>query len=242
MSPGPDPLVLLGRVAPGVFRLANAARLWFNDRWLCPGTVSRGPASARRVALTFDDGPDPRWTPAILDILAAHGARATFFQVGRGQVEQADLARRVAAEGHQVGTHLFAHARPAGRSRRVQLDELDQALAVYGDVLGGRPTALRFPYGQVGRLEPADWRGRGLVAYHWTFSSHDSRALSPKAIIDRVVALAGPGDIVLLHDGYGAGSSLGPGHRDHTVAALPAILRVLAEKGLAPVTLDELFR
>ena len=115
MSPGPDPLVLLGRVAPVVFRLANAARLWLNDRWLCPGTVSRGPASASRVALTFDDGPDPRWTPAILDVLAAHGARATFFQVGRGQMKHADLARRVVAEGHQVGTHLFAHTRPSGR-------------------------------------------------------------------------------------------------------------------------------
>lgn len=242
MSPGPDPVVLLARVAPGAYRLANAARLWVHDRWLCPGTVSRGPDTGRRVALTFDDGPDPRWTPDILDVLAAHGARATFFQVGRGQVEHAELARRVELEGHQVGTHLLAHARPAGRSRRAQLDELDQALAVYEEVLGHRPTAMRFPYGQVGRLGPADWGERGLAAYHWTFSSHDSRAPSPAAIVERVVTLAGPGDIVLLHDGYGAGSSLGPGHRDHTVAALPAILRAFGEKGLEAVTLDELFR
>ncbi len=235
-----DPLVWLGRHAPGVFRAGNDVRLWAGDRWLRAGTRSQGPRDSGQVALTFDDGPDPRWTPAILEHLARAGARASFFMLGRAVEEQPELARRVAA-AHQAGTHLHSHTRGLTRDRHAGLYDLDHALAVHARVLGDRPTAVRFPYGHAGRIQPADLRARGLTAYHWTFSSHDSRAAAPARIVDRVLGLVGPGDIILMHDGFGSGSRLGPGHRDHTVSALPQILSGLAERGLRAVTLDELF-
>lgn len=239
MSPPSDPLVWLGRHTPRVFRLGNDLRLWATGRWLESGTLSQGPRTGGQVALTFDDGPDPRWTPAILEHLDRAGARATFFMLGQTLAEHPGLAREVAA-GHQVGTHFYTHTRGLTRDRHAGLYDLDHALAVHARVLSERPTAARFPYGRVGRIRPEDIQARGLTAYHWTFSSHDSRASAPEPITDRVLSLIGPGDIVLMHDGFGAGSKLGPGHRDHTVDALPRILTGLAERGLQAGTLDEL--
>lgn len=241
MNPLSDPLAWFGSRAPGLFRLGNHLRLWANSRWLCPGTVAAGPRHGNRVALTFDDGPDPRWTPAILDCLREYKAQASFFMLGRALAEHPDLACRVASEGHQVGTHLYNHARALLVDRDAMLTDLDRAIATHVQTFGQAPHCLRFPYGRVGRMQPQDLVAHSLTAYHWTFSSHDSRAESPERIIRRVESLIGPGDIVLMHDGYGTGSSLGPGHRDHTVAALPRILDLLQARNLEPVTLDQLF-
>jgi peptidoglycan/xylan/chitin deacetylase (PgdA/CDA1 family) len=218
--------------------LLDDARLAVETRWLRGGAVGHGPRDVPHVALTFDDGPDPRWTPGILATLARHGARATFFCLGQALVDHPALAREVAA-AHQVGTHLFTHTRGLTRDRSAFAAELERALAAHADVLGRRPEALRFPYGDSGVIRAADLRG--LTAYHWSVSSLDSRAESPEAIVARL-GRVGPGDIVLLHDGRGPGSTLGPGHREHTVAALDGVLRLLAARGLRAVTLDEMFR
>ncbi len=235
-----EPATWLGRFSPRLWALANGVRLAVETRLLRGGAIGHGPRGLPRVALTFDDGPDPRWTPGILDHLERAGARATFFFTGMNVAEHPELAREVASR-HQVGTHLFSHHRGLTRDRRFFLDDMERAREVHERVLGRRPGALRFPFGDSGRIRAVELRRYGLVPYHWSFSTLDSRAETPVRIVERFSSLVGPGDIVLLHDGRSPGSSLGPGHRRNTVAALPEILDVLARRGLKAVTLDELF-
>jgi peptidoglycan/xylan/chitin deacetylase (PgdA/CDA1 family) len=220
--------------------VANRARLAILSRVIWGGAVSEGPRGCAGVALTFDDGPDPAATPDILDALERARARATFFLLGSAIEREPELARRV-AERHEVGTHLYSHSRAACRTLEGFDEELARALTVHERVLGARPASLRFPYGDRGVVRYADVRRRGLVPYHWSFSSEDSSAASPDAIVRHVVPRLYPGAIVLLHDGRGPTSTKGDGTRAHTVAALPRLLEALRERGLRAVTLSEMF-
>jgi peptidoglycan/xylan/chitin deacetylase (PgdA/CDA1 family) len=207
------------------------------SRILCP-TVARGPRNRRRVALTFDDGPDPEVTPAVLDALAQHGARATFFNIGRSLEEHPQLARRLVAEGHELGNHSWRHSRwqnlygADGHAREIERGE--QAIAA---VTGSRvrplyrpPIGLKSP--QLARV--ADRHQLTLVA--WSLHSHDTRSTDPERVVQHVLKKIQPGDIVLMHDGHDR-----PGrHRTICAQAVPAILQGLREKGLECVTVSEL--
>jgi peptidoglycan-N-acetylglucosamine deacetylase len=225
--------------APGLWQRLNLARLAVEVPLLRAGAVYRGPTNSGAVALTFDDGPDPRWTPRILEALAQAGARATFFCLASAIEAHPALAREVAAH-HEVGTHLYDHDTAAMRSPQAFAAEVARVLPVHAQVLGQRPTLLRFPYGHAGRIGPAELATHDLRAFHWTFSSEDASAANGATVAERVRLRLAPGSIVLLHDGRGPGSKLGPGHREATVAAVPAILAALADRGLAAVTLSEL--
>ena len=170
-----EPATWLGRFSPRLWALANGVRLAVETRLLRGGAIGHGPRGLPRVALTFDDGPDPRWTPGILDHLERAGARATFFFTGMNVAEHPELAREVASR-HQVGTHLFSHHRGLTRDRRFFLDDMERAREVHERVLGRRPGALRFPFGDSGRIRAVELRRYGLVPYHWSFSTLDSRA------------------------------------------------------------------
>ncbi len=221
------------RVATGALVTALASR--FRG-----GVVSQGPTRRRAVALTFDDGPDPRWTPAILDALHAGGVRATFFCTGAAAERHPDLVRRAAAEGHEIGTHLWDHERDSVYDDDRFRDELERSVALLSR-LAGRPVRhLRFPYGNRGRQRPARLP---LRAVYWTVSGLDSRLARPEAIIARLAATVRPGAIVLLHDAVADEARIRPPYlttRDATVRALPSILACLARKELAAVTVAEL--
>ena len=226
---------------PRLWHGLNRARLAIETPLMRAGAVYRGSASSGAVALTFDDGPDPRWTPRILEALESAGARATFFCLATALEAHPALAREVAVR-HEVGTHLYDHSRAPMGSAETFAAEVARSLAVHERVLGHRPTALRFPHGHAGKVRAAQLARLGLRAYHWTFSSEDSSASEGAPVLARVRLRLAPGCIVLLHDGRGAGSTLGPGHREATVAALPGILAAIAERGLDAVTLAELER
>ncbi len=236
-----DPLGELATVAPRVWAIVNAARLRAVRRVRLDGAVCRGPSTRRVLALTFDDGPDERFTPAILDALAAAGARATFFFSGAAMERFPSIARRT-AEAHEIGTHLYSHDCERTRTLVAFDDELERALQVHERILGNRPTALRFPFGDRGRVRRADLERRGMTAFHWTFSSEDSTARTASAIESHVVPRLHAGAIVLFHDGRAPGSTLGLGSRAPTVEALPRILRAVAERQFAAVTLRDLLR
>jgi len=224
---------------PGLWVLLNSTRLRIVSPLRLAGAVCRGAVEQRVLALTFDDGPDPRYTPGILDALEASGARATFFFSGAAIEEHPELARR-AAERHQIGTHLYSHDRTASRSLERFEAELRRAFEVHERVLGARPVALRFPFGDPGRVRISELRRLGVTPYHWTFSSEDSSATSADAVADHVVPRLHAGAIILFHDGRGPNSTKGTGSRQPTVDAMPRILRAIERRGLRPVTLDDL--
>jgi len=227
-------------VVPELFRILNSARLSVLGPLLFGGAVCRGPSSSNRVALTFDDGPDPDATPAIAEALERAGARGTFFFLAPSIEAHPDLARRV-AERHEVGTHLYSHDRETTRRRESFEADARRAIAVHEAILGKRPSALRFPFGEPGRVRPADVRALGLVAYHWTFSSEDSSAAHEDAIVSHVAPRLHGGAIVLFHDGRGPGSRKGTGSRRPTVRAIPRVLEALQARGLVATTVADLF-
>jgi len=221
--------------SPRAWAFANAVRLAVERRVRHDGAVCRGSSRAPLVALTFDDGPDPRTTPAVLDVLDRARARATFFVLGAAVEREPALSRRLAAM-HEVGTHLYSHRRGASSTRAGFDDEVRRAFAVHRRVLGEVPALLRFPFADRGAVRRRDVERWGLSAVHWTFSSEDSSASCADAIVSHVVPRLHPGAIVLFHDGRGPFSRKGALDRSATALALPRILDAIAARGLRTAT------
>lgn len=181
------------------------------------------------LALTFDDGPDPRITPAILRELKRYHARATFFVLGSNARRFPQLVRAEAEAGNCVGSHSYSHPARVDAARAAR--ELDATLEAIRTAAGSGPTVFRPPYGITrGELARLALR-RGYAVVTWTISSADTRPISPEQIARNVIYTPNPGDIVLMHDGGG--------HRA-TAAALPMILKALGSRGWRFVTIPEL--
>lgn len=215
------------------------------SHFLRGAAVSQGDGVRREIALTFDDGPHPRWTPGVLAALEEGRAKATFFVVGRCAKEHPDIVREIRRRGHEVGTHLYSHDRRAVFDDGWFEREISQSRAELESILGEPIRWLRFPYGKRGRQDPRRIaETHGLITVHWTFSSHDGRLTTPGAIVDRVRAGLRPGAIVLMHDRLADEETGLPepyvGARDATVTALPGILEGVRARGLCSVTLSEL--
>lgn len=181
------------------------------------------------VALTFDDGPRPPGTPAVLDALRASSVRATFFVVGENVAEHPDLVRMIVADGHTVGLHGWTHTRFTELDDAALASELDRAGELLGELTGASPRLVRPPYGTLD--ERVDWllRARDLVPVMWSVDPEDWRRPDPETITGDVLADVAPGRIVLLHDGLRDGNA--------TVAAVPAIIDGLECAGYQLVAL-----
>jgi cellulose synthase/poly-beta-1,6-N-acetylglucosamine synthase-like glycosyltransferase/peptidoglycan/xylan/chitin deacetylase (PgdA/CDA1 family) len=189
-------------------------------------------ARPRTIALTFDDGPDPRWTPALLDVLRRHRARATFFVLGANVAAHPALARRMLREGHELGSHTYTHidmaSAPAWRNR-LELDLTQRALA---GAAGVRTRLMRIPYSSTpDALTGPQWRvARAAAAqgYLVALADRDTRDWARPGV-DRIVASAertrrrGAGAVVMLHDSGG--------DRGQTVAAVDRLLTRLSDEG-----------
>jgi peptidoglycan-N-acetylglucosamine deacetylase len=186
------------------------------------------------VALTFDDGPHPEGTPAVLEALAEAGARATFFLVGEQVQRRPALAAEIAAAGHAVGVHGFTHRLQLRLPARVVRDDVRRAVSSIEDATGARAVWHRPPYGLYSAAGLDAARGIGLRPLLWSRWGKDWRRLTTPARIVRRVTPAGlsGGDVILLHDAdfYSARNC----HR-HTVEALPSILAALRGRKLATV-------
>jgi peptidoglycan/xylan/chitin deacetylase (PgdA/CDA1 family) len=191
----------------------------------------RGPG--RRVALTFDDGPNPDATPRILDVLAAEGVRATFFLLGKHVERWPEIARRVAAEGHVVANHGYHHRKLHLRS--AAYIDLDVALGTesIAAATGVTPTLFRAPHGFRNPWVTRSARRRGQSVVGWTLGVWDSDKPGAAAISKRALEGARAGTILLLHDGDGYDPG---GDRSQTVEALPAIIQGLRATGYSLVT------
>jgi peptidoglycan/xylan/chitin deacetylase (PgdA/CDA1 family)/spore germination protein YaaH len=211
-----------------------------------PYVVERAGLKPGYVALTFDDGPDPRWTPPILDILKREGVPATFFVIGEHAIMEPGLMRRLVAEGHEIGNHSYTHpnfATEGPASIRFQLSAAQRVIQAYT----GRSTSLfRAPYfgdaepSTVAELTPAllaQKQGYLNVGLH--VDPADWKRPGTQAIIDRTIAgVSDPtlgdryGQVVLLHDSGG--------DRAQTVEALAPLIRQLQAKGYRFVTVSQL--
>lgn len=164
-----------------------------------PGRAIRRVRGGCRVALTFDDGPHPDTTPALLETLRRAGVRATFFLIGEAVDRWPDLVRQIAADGHIVGNHTQRHRLLTFRTRAQVVDEVaacQQALAR----IGVQARLFRPPHGftSIG-LHPV-LRRYGLRLVSWQGSLRDTDAPGRQVIVERAMAIAGPGRILLLHD------------------------------------------
>ncbi|MDN5865472.1 MAG: polysaccharide deacetylase family protein [Gammaproteobacteria bacterium] len=203
-------------------------------------TLVRGPRNGNRVALTFDDGPDADITPQVLDILAQTGARATFFVIGRKLAAQPELARRILAEGHELGNHSWEHSRLQNfrGSRFLQRDIKKATEAINQAGQTGKPP-YRPPVGLKSPNLAHAARQLGLrTMVAWSLHSRDTHGDNPDRIARRVLKKIRPGDIILLHDGHDlAGKS-----RPACAEATALILTGLRERGLESVTVSDLIR
>ncbi|MBL0217727.1 MAG: polysaccharide deacetylase family protein [Myxococcales bacterium] len=189
------------------------------------------------VALTFDDGPDPVFTPRILDVLAAHQAHATFFVLGERAARYPEIVQRIHREGHSVGTHTQHHTlRFHFGSRAYVTREIEDAIAVVAKLLPAPPTLFRPPQGLRTPPFAAGWRRlRGLTCVTWSVRGLDSLRTTADKIVARVAPKLVPGAIVTLHDGTGLG---GGADREPTLAALETLLGECKTRGLRCVALD----
>lgn len=195
-----------------------------------PAYVDHGPREARRIALTFDDGPGAL-TAGLLEVLGAHGARATFNVLGERVEGREALLRRTLDEGHEVGVHAEHHERLAGRPREA-LRQILRTRAALRRATGVAPRVFRAPYGDVSAGVVRAARVAGLVTVGWDVDPRDYETPGADAIHERVVGEVRPGSIVLLHDDRRA--------LEQTVVAVERILATLSERGLGFVAVSEL--
>lgn len=184
------------------------AVLWPKSRLLSP-VLTRLPASAPVVWLTIDDGPGSD-TPAILDLLEAHGAKATFFVVGARAAAQPQLIRDIVRRGHGIGNHSYHHlsawfwALPPARMR----SEIDRTQQVLTDITGAAPRWFRAVVGMANPFVARSLAAHGLARVAWTARGFDALAAEPARVVSRIERGLAPGAIVLLHENAGHGRSV----------------------------------
>ncbi len=217
--------------------LILAAGLALPARGAEPMAIWAGPPQDHAVALTFDDGPSPRYTASILTLLQRYGARATFFVVGRKAEASPELVRALLKAGNEVGNHSFSHPRLPAADELTRERELERT-ALDLDLMGCPPAPRLFrpPYSAFDhRL--ADYLAhtrRRLVL--WTIDSGDWRGLAAPAIVANVLGRVRNGAIIIFHDS----DETGRADRNPTVAALRQILPALKAAGYRMVTVSEL--
>ena len=228
-----------------IFLGLSLAVLWFANKYvyrgfgLQIGVVRSGSDAIRCVALTFDDGPDPRYTPQVLDILKSHGVKATFFLVGRHVEQYPGIARRIAEEGHSIGNHSYSHLNMILLSRNRAISEIERSEAAILKATGERPYLFRPPRGLGGPSVIELLRERKYTMVLWSLSSRDWIEPSYREIVSTVLRNVKNGDIILFHDSGSVIEAQG-GSRENTVRALPIIISELKKRGYRLVTVDEL--
>ena len=200
-------------------------------------TFAGGMRGSKQIALTYDDGPNDPHTLKLLDVLAKHNVRATFFMIGRYVQQRPDIARAVAQAGHFVGNHTFTHPLLIFKSAEQTRSELSQCRSALQDAIGEHSNLFRPPFG--GR-RPATLRvarSLGLETVMWNVTGYDWNA-PPAAVIEKKVArqMRG-GDVILLHDG---GHLAMGADRGQTVIATENLIRRYEDQGCEFVTVEEM--
>ncbi|MEO8805706.1 MAG: polysaccharide deacetylase family protein [Burkholderiaceae bacterium] len=216
--------------------------LWPRSTWLGSNMLRLpAPAAARReVALTIDDGPDPELTPAVLDLLDAHGARATFFCIARHAQAHPQLCREIVRRGHSVQNHSQHHRHNFSLlGLRGFKREIEAAQDTLSQITGERPRYFRAPAGLRNPFLAPVLHRLDLQLVSWTRRGFDTVRADPARVLSRLTQSLAAGDILLLHDHNGARSPTG---RPVVLEVLPALLRAFAQSSLRSVTLPDAAR
>jgi peptidoglycan/xylan/chitin deacetylase (PgdA/CDA1 family) len=194
-----------------------------------PGLLRKGPVTSKRVALTFDDGPDSM-TNRYLEVLDDLGVPATFFVCGYHADKHPELVREYLRRGHQVASHGYDHTSFPKLTRRQLLDQLEKTEAAIGGQVSGRAW-VRPPHGSLDAMSLLTTRGSGYVIALWSVDSHDYTDKDPASIAERCSPkTVRGGDVILFHEG-----------QEWTLEALPRIVTALQASGLECVTMYDLF-
>ena len=197
--------------------------------------VCRGNATRRCVALTFDDGPDARSTPALLDLLRAEQVPVAFFCIGRNLSAQPELSARIVREGHLLANHTYSHSNATNFFGVARLkDEMMRTQSAAGTTAGVTPVFFRPP---MGLSNPRVFKASssvGLKVIGWTARGFDTQCSSPPRIVRRILRGVKPGAIILLHDGNIPA--------DRLLATVKLLLVNLRERGYECVRLDQMLR
>ncbi|MDD6980620.1 MAG: polysaccharide deacetylase family protein [Clostridia bacterium] len=218
------------RLAAGF--LALAALFLLPLRAAAEASVVKVLTEEKLIALTFDDGPHPRYTERILTVLEKYGVKATFFEIGVNVKNYPDAARAVAAAGHEIGNHTYCHPHLSGVGTDRLKEEVTACAEMIHTVTGATPVLYRPPEGARGDAQFEVLNAMGYRQILWSVDTNDWRGRSRDAIVKQVLARVGSGDIILMHD-YVSG---------HFVAdeALDCLIPELLARGYRFVTVSEL--
>jgi len=213
--------------------------LWPRSTWLGPNIV-RLPAAAKargEIVLTFDDGPDPEVTPRVLEMLDAHGVRATFFCIAERAARHPELVREILRRGHTVENHSRTHRATfpmlgLGGIRR----EITGAQHVLTEITGHAPRFFRPPAGLRNPLLDPVLHELGLRLVSWTRRGYDTNRSDADDVAGRLLDSLAAGDVLLLHDGHCARTDTGA---PVVLEVLPRVLEAAHASGLKPVTLSQ---
>jgi peptidoglycan/xylan/chitin deacetylase (PgdA/CDA1 family) len=219
--------------------LALGAAAWIGWAWVphlaTPACTWRGPRTDRRLALTFDDGPDPEWTPRVLDVLGAAGVRATFFVIGERAARVPAVIARMAAEGHEVANHSWSHRNLWFCGPRATREQVQRGHDTIADLTGRPPRHFRPPWGMVNAAMFSAVRTTGERVVFWSIQPEGQRPAPAERQVVYVVDRAHPGAIVDLHDAEGT-----PRAPERLLDALPGMIGSLRERNYAFGTVADL--
>ncbi len=215
--------------------LVTAAGLWPRSTWLGPN-LTHLPRHLPQVAITIDDGPNPDVTPAVLDLLDAHQATATFFCIGAHVQRHPALAREIVRRGHAIGNHSQHHRHHFSVMGPAQIRrEISTAQDSIAHATGVAPAWFRAPAGLRNVFLDPVLHGLGLQLASWTRRGFDTRTGDAALVLGRLTRKLAAGDILLLHDHHAA---LTPQGRPVLLEVLPGLLQAVHDRGLRTVRLE----
>jgi peptidoglycan/xylan/chitin deacetylase (PgdA/CDA1 family) len=194
-----------------------------------------GSVRENKIALTFDDGPDNKYTPQILDILSKNHVRATFFLVGTRAQANPAIVRRIVREGHVIGNHSYNHANPAKLTQAQFEKQFVDTQAILSRIAGYEPKLIRTPYGAIQENQLRWAVKHGFIIVNWDIDTLDWKQLNSSQILANALKHTHRGAIILQHSAGGVEQDL-----SGTVKALPILIAQLKKQGFELVTVPQL--
>ena len=230
----------MGLITTTVIGFATAGLLWFFFRPPFGKNMVRLNTDQRVVALTYDDGPNPPYTDQLLDVLAKHNVKATFFMIGNRIEEHPETVHRVIAEGHQIGNHSYSHPLlgflpPRYVQRQIErTDDLLRQSGIIGEIVFRAPILTRFlPVAYV--LAKLDRAHISCNVWSWDWTTQNPDKIT-ETVLKKILSSTGAGSIIVLHDGKAENENA---NRSGTIEATDRIITALKQDGYQFVRLSD---